>query len=202
MKKYLKWIISFICLVIFVFIAINVYNGNVMDSDGIIYGFINEYFINDRVTPVIKVITGIGDTICIVIITIICFIIFRDKKINLSIIINLIISVILNNLLKIIFMRPRPNINVLVQENTYSFPSGHSMISLAFYGYLIYLIYYYVSNKNLKWGLICLLSIVIFLIGFSRIYLGVHYVTDVIGGFCFSIAYLIVYISIYKKIIK
>lgn len=202
MKKYLKWIISFICLVIFVFIAINVYNGNVMDSDGIIYGFINEYFINDRVTPVIKVITGIGDTICIVIITIICFIIFRDKKINLSIIINLINSVILNNLLKIIFMRPRPNINVLVQENTYSFPSGHSMISLAFYGYLIYLIYYYVSNKNLKWGLICLLSIVIFLIGFSRIYLGVHYVTDVIGGFCFSIAYLIVYISIYKKIIK
>lgn len=202
MKKYLKWIISFICLVIFAFIAINVYNGNVMDSDGIIYGFINEYFINDRVTPVIKVITGIGDTICIVIITIICFIIFRDKKINLSIIINLIISVILNNLLKIIFMRPRPNINVLVQENTYSFPSGHSMISLAFYGYLIYLIYYYVSNKNLKWGLICLLSIVIFFIGFSRIYLGVHYVTDVIGGFCFSIVYLIVYISIYKKIIK
>lgn len=81
----------------------------------------------------------------------------------------------------------------------YSFPSGHSMVSMAFYGYLVYLIYKYVKNKYIKWTSITLLSILIFLIGISRIYLGVHYTSDVVGGFLISIAYLIIYINIMDK---
>ena len=73
------------------------------------------------------------------------------------------------------------------------------MISMAFYGFLIYLIYKNIKNKYLKTTLIIILSLLIIAIGISRIYLGVHYLSDVIGGFLISIFYLIVYIKLIKK---
>ena len=110
---------------------------------------------------------------------------------------------VINQTIKHIVRRPRPNVLRLVEESGYSFPSGHSMISVAFYGLVIYLVYKNVNNKYLKWTLITLLSLLILTIGFSRIYVGVHYFTDVVGGFFLALAYLIVYIYIYnKKVIK
>ena len=106
---------------------------------------------------------------------------------------------ILNQILKRILQRPRPTEYRIVEETGYSFPSGHSMVSMAFYGYLIYLIYKYVKNKYLKWTLITLLSFLIVSIGISRIYLGVHYTSDVLGGFLISISYLVIYISAVNK---
>lgn len=73
------------------------------------------------------------------------------------------------------------------------------MISMAFYGYIIYLIYKYVKNKYIKWFSIVLLSILICSIGISRIYLGVHYTSDVLGGFLISVSYLVIYISAVNK---
>ena len=87
----------------------------------------------------------------------------------------------------------------MVNENGYSFPSGHSITSMVFYGYLIYLIYRYVDNKNIKVSLIIFLSLLILMIGFSRIYLGVHYTSDVLAGFLISVAYLILFVSIVNK---
>lgn len=202
MKKYIKWIIVLVCLFIFSFIAIKVYTDSNMIIDNILYDFIEEYFIKDKMTTFIKIITWFGGTIGIPVVCILSLFIFRDKKINTSLVVNLIIVTILNNLIKTIFMRARPDINPLVIENGYSFPSGHSMISMAFYGYLIYIIYNHKDNIKIKWILIALLSILILLIGVSRIYLGVHYASDVIGGFCFGIAYLIIYISILKKVTR
>ena len=130
------------------------------------------------------------------------FLLIKNKKIGLSIISNIVIITILNQLLKRILQRPRPTEFRIVEETGYSFPSGHSMVSMAFYGYLIYLIYRYIKNKYIKWSLIVLLSILICLIGISRIYLGVHYTSDVLGGFLLSISYLVVYISLIKKILS
>jgi undecaprenyl-diphosphatase len=65
------------------------------------------------------------------------------------------------------------------------------MASCAFYGYLMYIIYKKVENKYLKWGSIVFLSMFVFLIGCSRIYLGVHYTSDVLAGFLISIATVI-----------
>lgn len=76
------------------------------------------------------------------------------------------------------------------------------MVGMAFYGYLIYLIYKYVNNKSLKYTLITILSALIIIIGTSRIYLGVHYTSDVIAGFLISISYLVVYTSLTKRFIQ
>ena len=113
----------------------------------------------------------------------------------ICVILNLAIATILNVLLKNILQRPRPIEYRIIDESGYSFPSGHSMISMAFYGFIIYLIYKYVKNKKVKYTSISILSILIFAIGISRIYLGVHYTSDVLAGFLIAISYLIVFTS-------
>lgn len=203
MKKYVKWIILFVCLLIFCFIAVNVYNGNYFYSDGVIYDFVSNYVISDGVTPFVKFITWFGSTIGIIVMCFVFLFVIRNKKINIILVTNLICAAIINNyVLKLIFTRDRPNINPIVIENGNSFPSGHSMVSMVFYGSLIYIAYKYLNNKKLKWTIISCLSLLILLIGFTRIYLGVHYFSDVIGGFVIGGCYLIISTMVIRKIIK
>ena len=198
--KNLRWILLFICLIGFLALAEDVFNKEIMNGDIIGYKFISTYLISDFATPIAKFITNFGGAIFLIGIAVILFIVIKNKKIGISIITNLGIITILNQLLKRILQRPRPEEFRIINESGYSFPSGHSMISMAFYGYLIYLIYKYVKNKYLKWFLITILGILIVNIGISRIYLGVHYTSDVLAGFLISISYLIVYISIVNKL--
>lgn len=117
------------------------------------------------------------------------------KKIKIC----LIIITIINQTLKFILQRPRPTEYRIIDETGYSFPSGHSMLSMAFYVFIIYLIYKNVKNKYLKITLITILSLLILMIDISRIYLGVHYTSDVCAGFLISASYLIIYINISNK---
>lgn len=199
--KNLKWIILFICLIGFCALAEDVFNKEIMKGDIIGYKIISTFLISDFATPIAKFITNFGGAIFLVIATITLFIVIRNKKIGISILSNLAIVTVLNQLIKRIFQRPRPTEYRIIEETGYSFPSGHSMVSMAFYGYFIYLIYKYVKNKYVKWISIILLSLLICLIGISRIYLGVHYTSDVLGGFLISISYLIIYISAANKFI-
>lgn len=108
-----------------------------------------------------------------------------------------------NQLLKNIVARPRPEGFRLVEESGYSFPSGHSMVSMAFYGFIVYWIFEKVKNPYLKWSSMIAISFIIIAIGLSRIYLGVHYASDVIAGFCISISYLILFTNLIKgKVIE
>ena len=197
--KNLKWIILFICLIGFLTIAEDVFNKEIMNGDIVGYKLISTFLISDFATPIAKFITNFGGAIFLAVLTIILFILIKNKKIGASIFANLAIITALNQLLKNILQRPRPTEYRIIEETGYSFPSGHSMISMAFYGYLIYLIYKYVKNKYVKWISMVLLSILICSIGISRIYLGVHYTSDVLGGFLISISYLVMYISAVNK---
>ncbi len=197
--KNLRWILLFICLIGFFAIAEDVFNKEIMQGDIIGYKLISTFLISDFATPIAKFITNFGGAIFIITLMITLFILIKDKKIGLSIFLNLVIATTLNQLLKRILQRPRPTEYRIIEETGYSFPSGHSMVSMAFYGYLIYLIYKYVKNKYIKWTLIVLLSILICSIGITRIYLGVHYTSDVLGGFLASISYLVIYISAVNK---
>ena len=197
--KNLKWIILFICLIGFLSIAEDVFNKEIMNGDIVGYKLISTFLISDFATPIAKFITNFGGAIFLAVLTIILFILIKNKKIGVSIFSNLAIITALNQLLKNILQRPRPTEYRIIEETGYSFPSGHSMISMAFYGYLVYLIYKYVKNKYVKWTSMVLLSLLICSIGISRIYLGVHYTSDVLGGFLISISYLVIYISAVNK---
>jgi membrane-associated phospholipid phosphatase len=94
--------------------------------------------------------------------------------------------------LKLFFDRPRPLIPLLKKVPGLSFPSGHAFMSLTFFGIIIYIIYRDVANKWLKWISIVGLLIMIFMVGLSRVYLRVHYASDVIGGYCFGVITLVI----------
>lgn len=194
-KKYLFWSLSGILLICFICILILVLNGKISGFDNNIYNLISN-IISDRMTSIMKFITFLGSSYTIITITLL-LILFSNDRIYYCI--NLISIFIINQLLKIIVARPRPvDINIIIEKG-YSFPSGHSMVSMAVYGLLIYFIYKKIEDKFLKWFLTVLISILIILIGISRIYLGVHFASDVLCGFILSLIWLILFISIIEK---
>lgn len=93
-------------------------------------------------------------------------------------------------LLKNLFNRQRPQIPLLYEAKGLSFPSGHALMSVTFYGLLIYMVFKSVRNRELRWTLIALLLFLILIIGTSRIYLRVHYASDVIAGYCIGFLWL------------
>lgn len=201
-EKNLKWIIVFFCLLAFLAIAEDVFNQDIMKCDTFAYNIIVKQMRFDFFTVIMKVITNFGSAVSIIIISLLSVIFIKDKKIPACVIINIIFVTILNQLLKNILQRPRPDGFRLINESGYSFPSGHSMVSMAFYGLFIYFAYTKIENKNLRSIVCILLSILVVLIGFSRIYLGVHYASDVLGGFLISIGYLIVFVEIVPKLLN
>lgn len=200
-KNNWRWMLLFICLIGFLALAEDVFHQEIMNGDIVGYDIVSKLFKFNVSTPIAKFITNFGGAIFVISLTTILFFVIKDKKIGISIIANLGIVTILNQIIKFIMQRPRPTEFRIIEETGYSFPSGHSMVSLAFYGYLVYLIYKYINNKHLKRTLIIILSILICVIGVSRIYLGVHYTSDVLGGFLISLAYLIIYIDLVNKFV-
>lgn len=201
-KNNFIWIILFICLIGFCFLAEEVYNKEIIKIDILGYKTLSTLLMSDFATTISKIITNFGGAICLILVSFILLLVIKNKRIGLSIAGNLLISTVLNLLLKNILQRPRPTEYRLIDESGYSFPSGHSTVSMAFYGFIIYLIYRYVKNKYIKYISIILLSILIFSIGISRIYLGVHYTSDVLAGFLISISYLIIYIKVINRFVN
>ena len=195
--KNIKWIILFYCVIAFIFIMRDVLSNEVIEYDKNIYNFISK-FIHDDNTKVIKIITNLGHGIPLVLITLLIMFLVKNKRFGILVGTNLVTVVIINNILKLIVRRDRPTIFPIIDEIGYSFPSGHSMVSMAFYGFIIYLIYKNVKNNKIKWLLVTMMGFLIILIGISRIYLGVHYVSDVLAGFLIAIAYLILFIKVTK----
>jgi len=199
MKKNLKWIICSILMIIFLILCFLVMTRKDLYLDSSVYGFISK-FIKDDLTLVVKYLTYIGSAIAVIGTVIFVFIFFKNKKYGMYMSINLILITIFQLILKNIFSRNRPIDINLIDETGYSFPSGHSLTSMAFYGFIIYLIY--TSDIKGKKIFITLFSLLILVTGLSRIYLGVHYFTDVVGGFVFAAAYLIVYTHMIKDKIR
>ena len=172
-----------------------IFRNKIIGLDNSFYLFLNS-FENNELTTVVKIITYLGSSYVLIFLAVISlFFIKKNEKYKL-ISINLVLSFLTNQLLKRVFRRSRPLFKHLVKEKGFSFPSGHAMVSFCFYGLIIY----YIHKSNLKYKKIyeVLLSIVIIIIGLTRIYLGVHYFSDIVGGFVFGLLYLLLFIRILK----
>ena len=188
-----NWIICGILIISFIIWSMLVVNGNLLDLDYSIFNILHTTILNNFLTNILKTLTYMGSASILLIITFISLILFKDRFIGISL-------GLLNLLLKNIFIIPRPDIISLIEEKGFSYPSGHAMASLAFYGFIIYLLNKKMKPSLLKKALIILFILLILLIGFSRIYLGVHHFSDIIVGYLISLAYLVIFIKLMKKL--
>ncbi|WP_082236034.1 phosphatase PAP2 family protein [Halobacillus massiliensis] len=101
----------------------------------------------------------------------------------------------LTKVLKLFFSRERPELLAEYDGTGYSFPSGHTSGASVFYGFMIYVVLISPLKKPLKWVINTCLVLLIFLISFSRVFLNVHYFTDVIGGLTIGLSWLVICIA-------
>ncbi len=187
MKKVLYLsLIGFILVTLFVVIKKDLY------IDTYLYKYIS-MLINKDLTSIIRIITNIGSVVfSIIIIIIISILLYKyNKKDDLKyFLIIMIIGNITSFTLKLIIARNRPDILRLMIENTYSFPSGHTFITTLLYGSILVLLNKYYKKSYVLWTIY---GILVMLIMFTRIYLGVHYFSDTLGGFFLGIIFLFIF---------
>lgn len=146
-------------------------------------------------------ITWLGEWKLVIFFVILVVALFRlkgKKEYILSFLITVGGAEISGQIIKILFHRARPD-GGLEAENTFSFPSGHALIAVAFYGFLVYYFWCVVKNKTQKYLCLGAGLALILLIGLSRLYLGVHYFSDVIGGYLLGAIWLAIGIYVHQK---
>lgn len=186
-KRYKSVIISWLILFGYLWIF---FQGYLETWDQVIYQFLHS-LTSTSVTGMMIAVTFIGSVIGVVIICLICLI--ADWRKGLFISMNVAFVTLCNMIIKNIIQRPRPSVTHLVIETGYSFPSAHSMVSFALFAMIAYFLWR--KHKITAILIMCFPM----MIGITRIYLGVHYASDVIGGFLFALAYLCLVISIFGK---
>lgn len=144
-------------------------------------------------TPIMRTLSDLATPVVLVVMLLMVEEFAPGRRPGLCAAVNLVLATLLNQLLKHLVQRPRPMGYRLATVGGYSFPSGHSMVAMAFFGLLIWMVWRYEKDEFVRWLGILGFGAVIVLVGFSRIYLGVHYASDVLAGFCASIAWLAVY---------
>lgn len=166
-------------------------------------------FRSDALTTYFRVATDLGDRNAYIVFTVLLATFFFLKRRSWKFIsqttIVLLLATLSSIVLKRVFNRARPSLEHLVEVNTLSYPSGHSMSAMAFYGFLIFLCLRYRIARWLRFLLVSILVILILSVGLSRIYLGVHYPTDVAGGFVGGliwVAFCAVVFSIFELLRK
>lgn len=197
-NKHWKLILVAFLTLIFLLLAGNLESHTLDNFDKSIYNFIQLSHCS-FMTLFFKIITFLASSAFLIILCILILLFNKKKKDSILIVFNLVNTVIINVVLKQIFSRERPIDLMLIEESGFSFPSGHSMAAMTFYGFIIYLIWQNKWKKKNKVISSVLLSLLIVLIGTSRIYLGVHYASDVLAGFIISLIYLILYTFIVSK---
>jgi len=113
----------------------------------------------------------------------------------------LLCSWLLNESLKLMFQRARPTIHRIVEAVGYSFPSGHTMAAFTFYSIVVFLLWRHLRSRLGRALLLLFGAFMIVAIGISRIYLGVHYPSDVVGGYLASGSLIAMSIWYFRKFV-
>ena len=159
---------------------------------------------NPALTKYFIFVTHVGDiygyAAVLIAFTLMSIFVFKNWKYIIQIVLVLILSAVSNLMLKRFIDRARPGIEHMVSVESLSYPSGHAMSAMAFYGFLIYLFYRFKINIFLKIGVILLLGLLILSIGLSRIYLGVHFPSDIAGGYIAGFIWVVFCVLLFNLI--
>lgn len=192
-RQNIRLLVVLAAALVFVWLLSEVGEGEFTKLDTLAYRLFVETLRNDAMTSVMQGFTGLLDIPVLLVMTLIVTAFAPGKAPGRCVALNLVCVLALNQLLKAIVQRPRPDGFRLIAESGYSFPSGHSMISMAFFGLLVWMVWTYEKDRVLARIWCVLFSLVIVMVGVSRIYLGVHYASDVLAGFCVSLIWLAFY---------
>ena len=177
-------------LVVFVAIMVNLLSEEIARLDAAAYWLFVVKLRRDWLTPTMQGLSTLASPVGLLAMLVMVGAFAPGRRPGWCAATNLVLVVILNTLIKNIVQRPRPDGFRLVSEWGYSFPSGHSMVAMAFYGFLAWLVWKYERQTVTRWFYTVVFALFILAIGMSRIYLGVHYASDVIAGFFVSLAWL------------
>ena len=186
-------VILAVCAIVFVALLEDVLEGDLLRIDSAAYAVIVERLRADWLTPVMEAVSALATPVSLVVFLLVIVAFAPGKRPGACAATNLVLVFLLNQALKFAIQRPRPDGFQLAVEQGYSFPSGHSMVAMAFFGLLVWMVWHYESDRATRIGCAIAFSLVIVLVGVSRIYLGVHYASDVLAGFCVSLAWLAIY---------
>jgi diacylglycerol kinase len=185
-----------LCVGVFALIAANLQNEALHTLDMRITAWLVAAR-SPALTLVMRGITSLCSPVVLLLICLLLMALFRKKHYSIPVAVNLMVSVSLNYSLKSVFLRERPPlIFQAVAETGFSFPSGHAMAAGAFFGFLIYMVAQAQWPARRKRALVALVALLIGLIAVSRVYLGVHYLSDVVAGLAVSTAYLLAYSAV------
>lgn len=158
---------------------------------------------NEGLTRIMKGFTFLGSSLVATLLSVIAFLflwlVLRHRKELLMFLLSVGGSEIWNIIIKNWMQRQRPDTHRLIEISGFSFPSGHSMAAFALYGTLTYLLWRHIPALAGRIAMIVIGVALTLLIGISRIYLGVHYPSDVFGGYLASATWLMLSIYIFEK---
>ena len=189
-------ILSFLFIIYTILVKLNIFK-NIDDAiESFVIGIRN-----DGLTDFMSTITNLGSAYALIAITILIILvaIIKNKRLPINSMVNLTSVYILSTLVKIIVRRPRPTTTHLVEVTGFSYPSGHTLVSFAFYIFIAISLSERLTNKLSKTILWIAMTTLVFLIAISRIYLGVHHLTDIIGSLLLGTIYLLIFLDIRRK---
>lgn len=181
------------CAIVFLTLLEDVLEGDLIRLDEAAYVLIVEHLRAGWLTPIMESISALASPVILMVMLLLIVAFAPGRRPGACCALNLALVVVLNQVLKFIVQRPRPEGFRLTAETGFSFPSGHSMVAMAFFGLLIWMVWRYERDRAVRIGCSVALAVLIVAVGVSRIYLGVHYASDVVAGFCASLAWLAFY---------
>ncbi|MFL5738884.1 MAG: phosphatase PAP2 family protein [Flavisolibacter sp.] len=199
-------LVLFVCaLVAFLYITRKIFLQNKTQFDQRVFAFLKNH-VSERNNDIMQFFTFLGTHQFLIPANLLLIayygLIKKNKWYSIKVPAIALSSLGLMFLLKNSFNRERPAIPLLKEAAGLSFPSGHALMSVTFYGLIIYIVFKSYRDKDWKWIIIALLILLILIIGFSRIYLRVHYASDVMAGYCIGFLWLVFAIWLLNRIEK